>query len=330
MQGFRSSVFSVALVFMMFFSNQLVAVSWSLGRQVTTHDFFRLEIPSWLHRATIRIIAIIPALFCVWNSGAEGIFQLLIFTQVLVALLLPSSVIPLFRVASSKSVMGAYKVSHLVEFFSLISFVGMLGLKIVFVIELVFGTSDWVIGLRWNSWSIVPISYLILLITALASMCLMLWLAIIPLKSVTSGVDTQTLCWDKKVTESSTERGSTEINEHQLVKSIEKQEPVSSESNPGNHQNSTSDSNLPDTLLDSEINLDSKTIEENISEITFPKPEALATISEAHSGDKNELLDDITISTESKGVEEKTLIIEGDGKDDEGESWKPAESIKDV
>ncbi|KAL8484170.1 hypothetical protein ACS0TY_026754 [Phlomoides rotata] len=347
-QGFRSSVFSVALVFMMFVSNQLVAVSWSLGRQTTIHDFFRLEIPSWLHRATIRIIAIIPALFCVWNSGAEGIFQLLIFTQVLVALLLPSSVIPLFRVATSRSVMGAYKVSHLVAFFSLISFVGMLGLKIVFVIELVFGTSDWVIGLRWNSWSSVPISYLILLIAAFASMCLMLWLAIIPLKSVCSGVDTQALCWDKKVTESSTERGPIEISEHQLGKSMEKQEPVSSssENNPGNYQKSstpTSDLNLPETLLDSEINLDLTPIEENISEITFPKPaignlEALATISEsAYNGsgmsDKSELLDNITFSTELKDVEEKTVKIEGDvqnEKDDEGESWKPEESIKDV
>lgn len=346
MQGFRSSIFSVALVFMMFVSNQLVAVSWSLGRQVTIHDFFRLEIPSWLHRATIRIIAIIPALFCVWNSGAEGIFQLLIFTQVLVALLLPSSVIPLFRVASSRSVMGAYKVSHLVEFFALISFVGMLGLKIVFVIELVFGTSDWVIGLRWNSWSSVPISYLILLIAAFASMCLMLWLAIIPLKSVCSGVDTQALCWEKTVTESSTERGPTEISEHQLGKSIEKQEPVSSsENNPGNHQNSstpTFDLNLPVTLLDSETKLDLTTIEENISEITFPKPsignpEALATVSASAyniSGmsDKSELLDGITLSTESKDVEEKTLRIKDvqNEKDDEGESWKPEESIKDI
>ncbi|KAL0426407.1 UNVERIFIED_CONTAM: Ethylene-insensitive protein 2 [Sesamum latifolium] len=166
---FRSSIASISLLVVMFFSNQLIALTWSLGRQVVAQDLFRLEIPGWLHRATIRIIAIIPALYCVWNSGAEGIFQLLVFTQVVIALLLPSSVIPLFRVASSRSIMGPYKVSRLVEFSALVSFVGMLGLKIVFVIEMIFGSSEWVSSLKWNIGSAVPIPYLTLLMAALAS-----------------------------------------------------------------------------------------------------------------------------------------------------------------
>ncbi|KAK6146999.1 hypothetical protein DH2020_017911 [Rehmannia glutinosa] len=350
-QGFRSSLASIALVLIMFFSNQLVAVTWSLGREVTAHDFFRLEIPGWLHRATIKLIAIIPALFCVLNSGAEGIFQLLIFTQVVVALLLPSSVIPLFRVASSRSIMGAYRIPHLVEFLALFAFIGMLALKIVFVIELVFGSSDWVISLKWNIGSSVPISYLILLVAAFASVCLLLWLAITPLKSASSGVDTQALKWDKKtvMTESSRDRDPTEISDvqHQLEKSMERQEPVLSVKRSfGNHQNlstSTSDLNLPETLLDSEINLHLTTIQENKSEITFSKPaignpEESATISELvlpESGDivKSELPDDITLSTDTKDMVERTLKVEGDvqnEKDDEGDSWEPEESTKDV
>ncbi|KAH6835960.1 hypothetical protein C2S53_002335 [Perilla frutescens var. hirtella] len=350
-QGFRSTIAAVALIFIMFVSNQLVAVSWSLGRQVTTQDFFRLEIPDWLHRATIRIIAIIPALFCVWNSGGEGIFQLLIFTQVVVALLLPASVIPLFRVASSRSIMGVFKNSLLVEFFALVSFIGILGLKIVFVIELVFGSSDWVVSLRWNIGSSVPISYLILLKVAFASLCLMLWLAITPLKSARSGVDTPALKWDSKVVkvEPSIERGPTEVSEvqRQLEKCVKKQEhELSSERFSGSHQNlpnPTPDLNLPETLLDSEINLDLTTIQENTSDVTFSKPapgnpEAPTTISEsAFPGpgviDETESLNDADLSTESKDVVEKTLKIEGDvqiEKDYEADHWKPQESIKDV
>lgn len=349
-QGFRSTLASVALVFIIFVSNQLVAVSWSLGRQVTTHDLFRLDIPDWLHRATIRIIAIIPALFCVWNSGAEGIFQLLIFTQVVVALLLPSSVIPLFRVASSRSIMGVYKNSLLVEFFALVSFIGMLGLKIVFVIELVFGSSDWVVSLRWNIGSSVPISYLILLKAAFASLCLMLWLAITPLKSARSGVDTQALKWDSKIAkiERSVERGPTEVSEgqHQLEKCVKKPElMLSSERFSGSYQNlptPTPDLNLPETLLDSEINLDLSTIQENTFEATFSKPssgnpEALATISESTIPgseviDRSESLNDVDLRTESKDITEKTLKIEEDiqnENDYEADPWKP-ESIKDV
>lgn len=351
MQGFRSTLASVALIFIIFVSNQLVAVSWSVGRQVTTHNFFRLDIPDWLHRATIRIIAIIPALFCVWNSGAEGIFQLLIFTQVVVALLLPSSVIPLFRVASSRSIMGVYKNSLLVEFFALVSFIGMLGLKIVFVIELVFGSSDWVVSLRWNIGSSVPISYLILLKAAFASLCLMLWLAITPLKSARSGVDTQALNWDSKISkiERTVERGPTEVSEgqHRVEHCVKKQEPVlSSERFSGSHQNlptPTSDLNLPETLLDSEINLDRSTIQENTFEVTFSKPssgnpKAPVTISEsAFLGsrvvDRSESLNDVDLRTESKDITGKTLKIEGDiqnENDYEADHWKPQESIKDV
>ncbi|KAL0347191.1 UNVERIFIED_CONTAM: Ethylene-insensitive protein 2 [Sesamum calycinum] len=74
-QGFRSSLASIALVSIMFLSNQLVATS-SHGRQASlAHDLFRLEIPGWLHRAAIRIIAIILALFCVRNSGAGDYFN---------------------------------------------------------------------------------------------------------------------------------------------------------------------------------------------------------------------------------------------------------------
>ncbi|XP_057779130.1 ethylene-insensitive protein 2.1 [Salvia miltiorrhiza] len=352
-QGFRSTLASVALIFIMFVSNQLVAVSWCLGvgRQVTTLDFFRLEIPDWLHRATIRIIAIIPALFCVWNSGAEGIFQLLIFTQVVVALLLPSSVIPLFRVASSRSIMGVYKNPLLVDFFALASFIGMLGLKIVFVIELVFGSSDWVVSLRWNIGSSVPISYIILLKVAFASLCLTLWLAITPLKSASSSVDTQALKWDGKVAviDPSVERGPTEVSEvqHQLEKCVEKQEAaLSSERFSGNHQNLRTpppDLNLHETLLDSEINLELTTIQENTSDVTFSKaspgnPEAPATVSEsAFPGSdvisKSESSLDGDLSAETKDMVEKTLKIEGDvqnEKDYEADQWKPQESIKDV
>ncbi|XP_051130352.1 ethylene-insensitive protein 2-like isoform X2 [Andrographis paniculata] len=171
--------------------DQLVAVTWSLEREEIIQDFFGLEIPGWLHRATIRIIAIIPALFCVWNSGGEGIFQFLIFTQVLVALLLPSSIIPLFQVASSRPIMGAYKISHPVQFLAIVIFVGMLGLNIFFVIELVFGSSDWVTSLKWNIGSDVPVLYLILLMAAFTSQRLMLWLATTPLKSARWRLDSR-------------------------------------------------------------------------------------------------------------------------------------------
>ncbi|KAK4396351.1 Ethylene-insensitive protein 2 [Sesamum angolense] len=223
---------------------------------------------------------------------------------VVVALLLPSSVIPLFKVASSRLIMGAYKISHLVEFLALVSFVAMLGLNIMFLIELVFGSSEWVTSL--NIGDTVPVSYHILLIAAFTSLCLMLWLATTPLKSASSGLDTQTLKWDKKASmiESSVEKDPMEISEiqYQLEKSMEKQEPVLSlEKSFGSHQDlstPTPDLSLPEAHVDSEINLDLNALQENKSEITSSEPamvnrEASAIISEiglpeSGDGDKSE------------------------------------------
>ncbi|KAL6507923.1 Ethylene-insensitive protein 2 [Orobanche gracilis] len=348
-QGLKSSLASVALIFIMFFSNQLVAVTWSLGRQETAHNFFRLEIPAWLHRATIKLIAIIPALFCVLYSGGEGIFQLLIFTQVVVGLLLPSSVIPLFRVASSRSLMGAFRISRLAEFLALFSVIGMLALKVVFVIELAFGNSDWVISLKWNVGSSVPVSYLILLVAAFTSTCLMLWLAITPLKSASSGGDTQALKWDKRagVAESFVDGDAIGISETQpqIEMSTVKQEP-SLQTSFGDHQNfpiSTSDLNLPETLFDCDTNFRLSTIQENKSEISFLEPAIVDRGKSANASElalpdsdvivKSKLLNDVCLSTELNEMVQKTTEIKGEmqiKRDEEECSLEPEVSSKDV
>ncbi|XP_030466755.1 ethylene-insensitive protein 2.1 [Syzygium oleosum] len=195
-QVFRSPIAPFLFLLVLFSSNQATALTWKISGEVVLHNFLMVDIPSWLHRASIRILAIIPAIYCVWNSGAEGLYQLLIFTQVVVALLLPSSVVPLFRVASSRTVMGVHKISQVVEFLVLITFIGMLGLKIIFVLEMIFGSSDWAGNLRWNIGSNSSYLYVVLVITSCASLGLMLWLATTPLKSASSQTNTQAWNWD--------------------------------------------------------------------------------------------------------------------------------------
>ncbi|XP_061368747.1 ethylene-insensitive protein 2.2-like [Gastrolobium bilobum] len=198
-QVLRSPIAGLAFLLSLFLSNQTTALTWSLGGEVVMHGFLKLDIPGWLHYATIRVIAVLPALYCVWSSGAEGMYQLLIFTQVVVALQLPSSVIPLFRIASSKSIMGDYKISQFVEFLALIIFIGMLGLNIVFVVEMIFGSSDWVSNLRWSVGNGLSLSYLVLLSIAFASFCSMLCLAATPLKSASVQLDVQS--WKRDMPE---------------------------------------------------------------------------------------------------------------------------------
>ncbi|ESQ40225.1 hypothetical protein EUTSA_v10012456mg [Eutrema salsugineum] len=190
-QVFRSPLIPLVFLLLLFFSSQVTALAWAFGGEVVLHEFLKIEIPGWLHRATIRILAVAPALYCVWTSGADGIYQLLIFTQVLVAMMLPSSVIPLFRIASSRQIMGVHKISQVGEFLALTTFLGFLGLNVVFVVEMVFGNSDWAGGLRWNTVMGTSVQYTTLLVSSCASLGLMLWLAATPLKSASNRVEAQ-------------------------------------------------------------------------------------------------------------------------------------------
>ncbi|KAL0333366.1 UNVERIFIED_CONTAM: Ethylene-insensitive protein 2 [Sesamum angustifolium] len=295
-QVFRSSIASISLLVVMFFSNQLIALTWSLGRQVVAQDMFRLEIPGWLHRATIRIIAIIPALYCVWNSGAEG-------------------------------------------------------LKIVFVIEMIFGSSEWVSSLKWNIGSAVPIPYLTLLMVALASLCLMLLLATTPLKSASPGTNIRAMKWEEKskMPESAIERVGTEVTEvpYQFEKAMEQQEPelllTKSIRNRQNIAILSPDLSLPAVLADSESKLCLTMIQENKSEITLFKPaignpEGAGILSEGALAGmneviKSELLDASALSAGAKDMVEKTLEIEGHVKNEkngDSHAWEAEELTKDV
>nr|AAR08678.1 EIN2 [Petunia x hybrida] len=347
-QVFRSSVAPFSIMLVTFISNQITPLTWDLGRQAVVHDLFGMDIPGWLHHVTIRVISVVPALYCVWNSGAEGLYQLLIVTQVVVALVLPSSVIPLFRVASSRSIMGIHKISQLMEFLSLGTFIGLLGLKIIFVIEMIFGNSDWVNNLKWSIGSGVSTPYVFLLIAASLSLCLMLWLAVTPLKSASSRFDAQAFL-QTPMPESYREHNQVDVSDTTfgLERSTQKQEPAFHvEKSLGSHPDlSTSDPDeiLPESLLDFEKVHHLTTIDESKSETTFSTPsfscpEVSASAGETAKSVLNEVSGGESVDTRdfnaaSVDVVEKTLRIEGDtptDKDDDGDSWEPDDVPKDV
>ncbi|KAJ8532840.1 hypothetical protein K7X08_015729 [Anisodus acutangulus] len=351
-QVFRSSVAPFTIMLVTFISNQVTPLTCDLGRQAVMHDLFGMDIPGWLHHVTIRVISIVPALYCVWNSGAEGLYQLLIFTQVVVALVLPSSVIPLFRVASSRSIMGVHKISQLMEFLSLGTFIGLLGLKIIFVIEMIFGNSDWVNNLKWSIGSSVSTPYVFLLIAASLSLCLMLWLAVTPLKSASSRFDAQAFL-QTPTPKSYLERNQLDVSDANttfgLERSSQKQESAFHvEKSFVSHPDlSTSDSDpnqiLPESLLDFEKAHHLATIDESKSETTFSVPAVshLSTSAEETSAVKSvctevsgvESVVTSVFSTESVDVVEKTLRIEGDmaNERDDRDLWEePEEATKGV
>ncbi|KMS95224.1 hypothetical protein BVRB_010860 [Beta vulgaris subsp. vulgaris] len=336
-----------------------MALSWEFcgeGGETMLHDFFKMDLPEWLHRATIRIFAIVLALFCLWQSGAEGMYHMLICTQVMVALLLPSSVIPLFRIASSRPIMGLKKISPILEFVVLMIFMGMLGLEMIFVVEMIFGESDWVGNLRWSMGNgATSMAYVLLLVTACTSLSFMLWLAATPLKSVTAQLDSQPWNWDSQqvAPESYTQREGNDFTEPRFPEElVNKPEslPVQ-EKSLRSHPDLTIpnyDISLPETIMDSVQEPHATAIENNLvesmafgsSKCLHPDPEQSAAsvesvpVSSVVSGPSDgPILASSPMKTEPADPVEKTLRIEGDTpteKDDEGDTWESEEPSKDV
>ncbi|KAK4740529.1 hypothetical protein SAY87_032376 [Trapa incisa] len=322
-------------------SSQVTALTGSVGGEIILHNFFRLEIPGWLHRVTVRIAAVIPAIYCVWNAGAEGVYQLLIFTQVIVALTLPCSIVPLFRIASSKALMDSHKMPPLMEFLALITFIGMLGLNIIFVLELSFGNSDWASNLRWNFGGSLFTPYIFLLVTACVSLSFMIWLLATPLKSSSVPLDAQGWNLDLPELVQETTSIGTEITDHGKMSYIDEER-----ENVPEIQAFPEMGNLPESptvKLVKNLDLDFcnlnrsdpeyrlATIEENSNSTSMEEP---ALLKQLDSGQTLDLPDDIcgetTSETEMENAAlvelvEKTLKIEGEVQmnksDSEGYVW---------
>ncbi|KAL0752545.1 hypothetical protein Bca101_034548 [Brassica carinata] len=349
-QVFGSPLLPLVFLMLLFFSSQITALAWAFGGEAVLHDFLKIEIPGWLHRATIRILAVAPALYCVWTCGADGIYQLLIFTQVLVAMMLPSAAIPLFRIASSRQIMGVHKISQVGEFLALATLLGFMGLNVVFVVEMVFGNSDWAGGLRWNTLTGTSVQYTTLLVSSCASLCLMLWLAATPLKSASNLVEAQ--IWNMDVQNALSypsvqeeETGKLETRQDEEESAVQLESRVKDQLDTTPVTSSVYD--LPDNILMTDQKIRSCPLEESKLDVKVSASQvtSFGEISDVkeqtvlQSTVINEITDDKDLVVETKMAKieptspvEKTVSMENNikfiAKDVEGVSWETEEATQ--
>jgi ethylene-insensitive protein 2 len=180
----------VPLLFLsiLLFSSQIITLTCNIGAHVVSLHLFGVDLPILYHHLLLNSLTILPALYFTKYNGAEGIYQLLTICQVVQAILLPSSVIPLFRVASSKIIMKAFKISYYLEICSVVAFLMMLSANVIFLTEMLLGNSVWMNGLKGNVGNSVVIPYPIILLVSCISVGLALFLAVTPLKSASDEV----------------------------------------------------------------------------------------------------------------------------------------------
>lgn len=90
-------------------SGQSSTIVGTLAGQVVMEGFMRWRIKPWLRRLITRLVAVVPAALFVALRGGSNINDLLVLSQVILALQLPFAMFPLLHIASSRSKMGKWK-----------------------------------------------------------------------------------------------------------------------------------------------------------------------------------------------------------------------------
>jgi manganese transport protein len=100
-----STLFAVAL----FASGQSSTITGTLAGQVVMEGFMHWRIQPWLRRLITRSLAILPAILIIGTRGEASVTDLLILSQVVLAMQLPLAMFPLLHFTSSKKWMGNYR-----------------------------------------------------------------------------------------------------------------------------------------------------------------------------------------------------------------------------
>jgi manganese transport protein len=99
-----STLFAISLLL----AGQASTITGTLSGQIVMEGFLNLRLNPVLRRALTRGLALIPAVVVIWMQGDQGVYKLIILSQVVLSLQLPFAIIPLIRVTSDRERMGTF------------------------------------------------------------------------------------------------------------------------------------------------------------------------------------------------------------------------------
>lgn len=96
--------FAVALLA----SGQSSTITGTISGQVVMEGFLNLRFTPWVRRLVTRLVALVPAVVAISLAGSEGIYRLLVLSQVVLSLQLPFAIVPLIHFTSDPRKMGNF------------------------------------------------------------------------------------------------------------------------------------------------------------------------------------------------------------------------------
>jgi manganese transport protein len=100
-----STLFGIALLA----SGQSSTITGTLAGQVVMEGFLNWRVRPWVRRIITRLVAIIPAILVIGVRGEGSVTDLLVLSQVVLAMQLPLAMFPLLHFTSSRKVMGKFR-----------------------------------------------------------------------------------------------------------------------------------------------------------------------------------------------------------------------------
>jgi manganese transport protein len=100
-----STLFAVALLA----SGQSSTITGTLAGQVVMEGFLRWRLRPWVRRLLTRLVAIVPAVLVIGFRGEGSVTDLLVLSQVVLAMQLPLAMFPLLHFTSSRKWMGRFR-----------------------------------------------------------------------------------------------------------------------------------------------------------------------------------------------------------------------------
>jgi manganese transport protein len=143
------SIAPIAFALALLCSGQSSTITGTLAGQITMEGFLHFRVKPWLRRLITRSLAIIPAVCVIYWVGEEGVYNLLILSQVVLSLQLSFAIVPLVRFTSSKQKMGPFVNRPWVQLLAWITTAVIVALNVKLVYEQFSGwieaAGDW----RW-------------------------------------------------------------------------------------------------------------------------------------------------------------------------------------
>ncbi len=150
----------IAFAIALLAAGQSSTLTGTLSGQIVMEGFLNIRLRPWLRRLLTRSMALIPAVIVIALYGNEGIYEMLILSQVVLSLQLPFAIIPLIHFTSDKNKMGQFasKLWLKIVAWTIAAIIIALNLKLVFD-ELTGWLSDEPL---WVWFSTIPVTVLLL------------------------------------------------------------------------------------------------------------------------------------------------------------------------